>query len=64
MPSNDFERADRMANSILRNIRVTRGDHSVNVRSEGFGTLAEWGSMMTGVTKAQAKDAGIAYPSH
>jgi beta-lactamase regulating signal transducer with metallopeptidase domain len=61
-PSNDFERADRMASSILKNIRVTHDEHSVNVRSDGFGTLAEWGSIMTGVTKAQAEDAGVPFP--
>ena len=61
-PSNDFEREDRMAISILRNIRIGHDDHSVNIRSDGFGTLAEFGSIMTGVTRAQAEEAGVPFP--
>ena len=61
-PGDDIERADRMVRDLLTYIRVIPDDHSVDVRSQGTATLAEFGSVMTGVIKDQAREGGIRIP--
>jgi beta-lactamase regulating signal transducer with metallopeptidase domain len=54
-------RADRMCKALLAGLRVRRSDRSVDVRAEGFGTLADLASIVegdVGEAKPTGRDGG------
>jgi BlaR1 peptidase M56 len=50
------DRTLRMTRGLLANLRVERGDRSVEVRTDGFGTLSQWaGTLEPWLVEAEAK---------
>jgi hypothetical protein len=52
--SESAERAARMAKNFLTNLHVGLDGHAVELRSDGFGTLAEFSSLVEAAFKEQA----------
>jgi hypothetical protein len=45
----------RMLLKLVTNLRVNHGDRAIDVRTDGFGTLADFASMLDASAKAEAK---------
>jgi hypothetical protein len=52
----------RMFLKLVTNLRADRGDRSIDIRTDGFGTLAEFAAMLEAGAKDEAKQASP--PSH
>jgi hypothetical protein len=53
------ERGWRMLAGLVQNARVTHGAHEVEVRSDGFGTLTDFGSIIELLVKSQIAAAAV-----
>jgi hypothetical protein len=47
----------RMFVRLVTNLRVDHGDRSIDIRTDGFGTLAEFAAMLEASAKDEAKQA-------